>query len=291
MRRPKRFATPLLLGALSALGAIEGCANEATKLRPEPIMRLTLKMTGALETTNPNIRYYVILNTATLADSTPPAEAEALAATGLVPTSGQPAGPRAYGPLNRVKPLIGWDLPVFLSGPTSNPRDPRLTPEYTGTVPLFPVTWTDYYMLSSEMGSLRLTHGRHPKPVSSPRDILSDTENLQKGQDWFVERDSLIILIKLKSLLNGEQYVAPAEDQSPPGSIVTANFITSNTLGEIIDRWTLAADEPGVTLKTALNSQDQNQDFRPTVLFPQYKPSGVSEDSVNLSMYQSQIRQ
>ncbi|MNT54798.1 hypothetical protein D3C72_1919860 [compost metagenome] len=72
---------------------------------------------------------------------------------------------------------------------------------------------------------------------------------------------------------------------------MTANFLTTNNLGEIIDRWTLAADEPGVTLKTAVNSQDQNQDFRPNVLFPQYKPSGVTDESVNLSLYQSQIRQ
>lgn len=290
MRRPKRFATTLSLGAILALGGVAGCANEATKLAPEPIMRLTLKMVGALETTNPNIRYYVVLNTATLADSTTPTQAEAVASTGLVPASGQPAGPRAYGPLNRLKPLIGWDLPVFLSGPTNDLNDPRRTPEYTGTVPLFPVTWTDYYMLSNETGTLRLTHDRHPNPVSSPRQIFQDTENLQRGQDWFIERDSLIILIKLKSLLNGAQYVS-TEDQPAPGSIVTANFITSNTLGEIIDRWTLSENEPGVTLKTPVNSQDQNQDFRPNVLFPQYKPSGVSEDSVNLSMYQSQIRQ
>ncbi|MNX81740.1 hypothetical protein D3C86_1134350 [compost metagenome] len=291
MGRSTRFATILCLGAALALGGVGGCANEATKLAPEPIMRLTLKMVGPLETRSPNIRYYVVLNTATLADSTPPAEAEAVASTGLAPSSGQPAGPRAYGPLNRVKPLIGWDLPVFLSGPTNNPKDPRLTPEYTGTVPLFPVTWTDYYMLTNMNGSLRLTHGRHPNPVSNPRLILQDTENLQQGQDWFVDRDSLVILIKLKSLLNGAQYVAPSEDQPAPGAIVTANFLTTNNLGEIIDRWTLAADEPGVTLKTAVNSQDQNQDFRPNVLFPQYKPSDVTDESVNLSLYQSQIRQ
>lgn len=296
MRGPLRFATTVSLGALLALGApaalgsIAGCANSATTLVPETIMRLTLKTVGAIETNNPNIRYYVFLNTATLADSTPPAVAEAAASTGLVPTSGLPAGPRAYGPLIRIKPILGWDLPVFLSGPTSDPSDPRKTPEYTGTVPLLPVTWTDYYMLSSESGSLRLTHGRHPSPVSNPRQIFPDTENLQQGQDWFIERDGLIILIKLKSLLNGEQYEPPTGATTAPGSIVAANFVTSNTQGEIIDRWTLSENDPGVTLKTPVNSQDQNQDFRPNVLFPQYLPSGVSQDSANLSLYQSQIR-
>lgn len=283
-----------LAALLFATSLASGCANSTAALGTEPIMRLTLQTRGSLDLSSPNIRYYVVFNTATLADQPgiASAETEASASAGVIPTSGQPAGPRLYGPFPLVKPKIGWDLPFYLSGPNDpNSTDPRRTREYTGTEPLLPVTWTDYFVLSNETGTLQLIHGQHPAPVTNPELILPNVDNLQQGQDWFVDRTSLVMLIRLSTLLNGANLIAPAPGTQPAGKIVTANFVTSNTLGQIIDRWTLSADEPGITLHTALRSQDQNQKFRPNVLFPLNKPSGVSDDAVNLASYNSEIRQ
>ncbi len=286
----RRLAAVLITGLLTATG----CANSTQEQFGEPIMRLTLQMRGSIDISSPTIRYYIVLNTATTADAvgTDYAAAETVANAGVVPTSGQPAGPRVYGPLPIVRPRIGWDLPFFLSGPNDDKTtDPRRTPEYTGTAPILPVTWSDYFVLSNETGQLRLIHGQHPNPVTNPTLILPNVDNLQQGQDWFVDRQSLVVLIRLKSLVNGTNLVPATPGTQAPGTIVTANFVTSNLEGAIIDRWTLSENEPGVTLRTALRSQDQNQKFRPTVLFPLNKPSGVSDDSVNLASYNSEIRQ
>lgn len=288
----RRLSLLLILCLLAAAG----CANSAGGQVGEPIMRLTLQTRGSLDITNPNIRYYVVFNTATLADEPGVSfqAAQASDSAGVRPPSGaQPAGPRLYGPVPLVRPKIGWDLPFYLSGPNepesaTQSVDPRRTPEYTGTSRLFPVTWTDYFVLSNETGTLRLTHGQHPSPVTNPTDIRPDVGNLQQGQDWFVDRTSLILLIRLSSLVNGASLITTAPNMD---RIVTANFITTNTQGQIIDRWTLSENEPGVILRTAARSQDQNQKFRPNVLFPQFKPSAVSEDSVNLASYNSEIRQ
>lgn len=286
----RRFSLLLILCFLA------GCANSTASQTGERIMRLTLQTRGNLELTDPNIRYYVVLNTATLADEPNVTfqAAEASDSAGVRPPSGaQPAGPRLYGPVPLVRPKIGWDLPFYLSGPNepesaTQSSDPRRTREYTGTSRLFPVTWTDYFVLSKETGTLRLTHGQHPTPVTNPADIRPDVGNLQQGQDWFVDRTSLILLIRLSSLVNGASLVS---DDPNVARIVTANFVTTNTQGQIIDRWTLSENEPGVILRTGLQNQDQNQKFRPNVLFPQFKPSAVSEDSVNLASYNSEIRQ
>ncbi|HEY9855281.1 MAG TPA: hypothetical protein V6D05_06050 [Stenomitos sp.] len=287
----RRIAALLLTSLLMA----PGCANSTAAQSAEPIMRLTLQMRGSLDiSSGSNIRYYVVLNTATLADQpgVSPQAAEASASAGVTPTSGQPAGPRVYGPFPLVRPKIGWDLPFFLSGPNdTTSTDPRRTREYTGTAPLLPVTWTDYFVLSNENGQLRLIHGQHPSPVSNPELILPNVDNLQQGQDWFVDRSSLVLLIRLRTLVNGANLVPATPDGTPGGTFVSANFVTSNTEGQIIDRWTLSENEPGVTLRTTLRSQDQNQKFRPSVLFPLNKPSGVSDDAVNLASYNSEIRQ
>lgn len=286
----RRLTAMLLLSLMTAAG----CANSTAVQGSEPIMRLTLQMRGSIDLNSPTIRYFIVLNTATTADAVGAdyAAAEASAAAGIVPSSGQPAGPRVYGPLPIVRPRIGWDLPFFLSGPNdTSSNDPRRTKEYTGTAPLLPVTWTDYFVLSNETGTLRVLHGQHPNPVTNPELILPNVDNLQQGQDWFVDRSSLILLIRLRTLVNGTNLVPAASGAAAPGQIVSANFVTANTEGQIIDRWTLSENEPGVTLRTPLRSQDQNTKFRPNVLFPLNKPSGVSDDSVNLASYNSEIRQ
>ena len=284
------FAIALFLVALA------GCANEASITVGEPIMRLTLQMVGNLETSNPDIRYYVVLNTCTAADdpvASPSAEASASAGI-LPPSGGDPAGPRAYGPFLADYPKLGYDLPFYLSG--GGPNDPRQTRSYTGTVPLLPVTWTDYFVLTSEFGSLQLIHAQHPHPASDPATILPNVATLQQGQDYFIDQNTLTILIRISSLVNGAAInsandVTTDNPLSPAqGRIVTANFITSNTQGQIIDRWTLADNSYGVTLHTALTSMDQGNKTQP-LLHPENKPSVVSDGSMNFAQYQSVIRQ
>lgn len=285
---------PLAAFLMISLLAAPGCANSTAQQGGEPIMRLTLQMRGSIDISSPTVRYFIVLNTATTADmpNVDYASAEAITSAGVMPTTGQPAGPRVYGPLPIIRPKIGWDLPFFLSGPNdTSTTDPRRTPEYTGTAPLLPVTWSDYFVLSNETGQLRLIHGQHPNPVTNPTLILPNVDNLQQGQDWFVDRTSLVVLIRLRSLVNGTNLIPATTGTAAPGTIVTANFVTANTEGQIIDRWTLSENEPGVVLRTTLRSQDQNQKFRPNVLFPLNKPSGVSDDSVNLASYNSEIRQ
>lgn len=285
--------------SLSALLLASACANAASVTTAETVMRLTLQTRGNLETTNTNVRYYVVLNTATLADTlslTPSAadlaSVEASASTGqLPPNGGSPAGPRVYGPWLQDKPRNGWDLPFYLSGPNATTStDPRRTISYAGTVPLLPVTWTDYFELTSEYGPLQVLHSQHPNPVSNPSLILQNVNTLQQGQDWFVQGNSLILLIRLSTLVNGRAYQpAPGSTAQSP-LIVQANFVTSNTQGQIIDQWNVSGDIPGVTLHTYLNAQDQSQKGLPP-LFPQNNPSGVSADSMTLTSYNSEIRQ
>lgn len=287
----------VLLGTGVVLIALAGCANDASKSVGEPIIRLTIQMRGAVDTSSSGLRYYVVFNTATTADdAVASASAEATASAGIQPPSGgDPAGPRAYGPFLQDNPKIGWNLPFYLSGGLG-PGDLRQTRSYTGTVPLLPVTWTDYFVLTSENGPLQLIHAQRPKPLTDPDTILPNVATLQQGQDWFVDKNTLIILLRVSSLVNGADInsangVGGLTQLTPEqGRIVTANFITSNTFGQIIDRWTLSENQYGVILRTALNSQDQGNKTRP-ILQPGFKPSGVSDDSVNFALYSSEIRQ
>lgn len=290
----------VLLGVGLVLAALSGCANQASTSLGEPIMRLTIQMKGAIDTSNAGLRYYAVFNTATAGDdpiASPSAEASTSAGI-RPPSGGDPAGPRAYGPFLQDNPKIGWNLPFYLSG--GGPNDPRQTRSYTGVTPLLPVTWTDYFVLTSENGPLQLIHAQRPRPMTDPDTIRPNVATLQQGQDWFVEKDTLTLLLRVSSLVNGADINSANRVSTTPGvtitpatpeegRIVTANFITSNTFGQIIDRWTLVENQYGVTLRTALTSQDQGSKTRP-ILNPGFKPSGVSDDSVNFALYRSEIR-
>jgi|GEM_PF-2381482 hypothetical protein len=279
--------------------ALWSCANNPSSARPEPILKLIIQMKGPIDTKN-NIRYYVVFNTATSADApgVSSASAEAASNAGVLPAVGVQAGPRAYGPFQFDKPKNGWDLPFYLSGGATG--DPRRTISFTGTTPLLPVTWTDYFVLTPEFGTLQMIHGQHPQPLSNPTLIVPTAGTLLQNQDWFISSgNQLTILIRLSSLLNGSVYNQNTTASPVPGgvtvtpgagSVVQANLITATTQGAIIDRWTLSDTDIGFTISTTPNAQTQDQHFRPTVLNPGNIPPAVSDDAVNFSVYQAQIR-
>ncbi|MEB3188341.1 MAG: hypothetical protein VKP72_12980 [bacterium] len=300
-----------LCGLLAALSSpLPGCANSATLAALEPVMRVEVRFKKPLSTASPRLRYHIVFNTATAADLPDPAT-EAAEAAGLLPASGEAAGPRCYGSWGRDRPLDGWNLPFYLSGGATSSlfaEDPRKTFSFTGTQPLLPVTWTDCFTLSAETGDWRITQMRHPNPISNPKRVLFDVRTLQRGQDWTVDGATWMLQVRVSDLLNGKAIVeANRKKTGPAGSfvmppsgnrVVMANFVAAldaPPVGQdqavILDRWTIAENDPGVVLRTVVGIQDQAQQFRPAPLFPQLVPAGVDADSVTLASYNVQVRQ
>jgi hypothetical protein len=273
-------------------------------------MRVEVRFKKPLSPVSTRLRYHIVFNTATAAELPDPT-AEAAEAAGLLPASGSPAGPRCYGSWGRDRPLDGWSLPFYLSGGATSSlflEDPRKTFSFTGTQPLLPVTWTDCFTLSAETGDWRITQMRHPSPVTNPKRILFDVRTLQRGQDWSIDGTAWVLNVRISDLLNGKAIVEANRKKTPaatplvlPASgnrVVVANFMSaldspppSQDQAVILDRWTVAENDPGVTLRTAVGVQDQAQQFRPNPLFPQLIPAGVDADTVTLASYNVQVRQ
>lgn len=244
---------------------VGGCARNVTGLARE-VVRIQIQTKGPILTNVPGIKYYLVLNTAGTAD-----------------------GPRGYGPWPLDAPRLGWNLPFYLSSET---------PTYQGTVPLLPVRFTDYFVLTNVAGVAQVTQGRLQGPNNAqgapqlPTGGLFDTQNtlienyriLQQGQDWTVSGNTWSL-----TLTKADLSTIPDSGNAP----ISANLFTTNASSErgdqIIDRWTLSENDYFV-VQTRAGTLTSDQNFSSPLIHPEHKPTNVSADSVDLSAYQFEIR-
>lgn len=261
-RMPARQA--LLLAVLLMLVGLGGCANNVTGLARE-VLRIQIQTKGPILTADPSVKYYLVLNTAS-----------------------QNEGPRGYGPWSLDAPRLGWDLPFYLSSET---------PSYQGTVPLLPVRFTDYFVLTSVAGTPQVTQGRLLGPnaegipqlptgglFNSANNLIENYRVLQQGQDWSVSGNTWYL-----TLTKADLSTIPDGQNAP----IAANLFTTNASSErgdqIIDRWTLSENDFFV-IQTRAGSLSSDRNFASPLLRPENKPTHVNADSVDLSAYQVEIR-
>lgn len=261
-RRPWALAGLVLL---LVLGLLAGCANNVTGLARE-VLRIQIQTKGTLLTSNPAIKYYLVLN-----------------------TTGTAEGPRGYGPWPNDAPRLGWHLPFYLSSET---------PTYQGTVPLLPVRFTDYFVLTNVAGVAQVTQGRLVGPndaqgiPQAPVGGLFDTQNtlldnyrvLQQGQDWSVTGNTWNL-----TLTKADLTTIPDGGNAP----ISANLFSTNNSPErgdqIIDRWTLSEND-FFTLQTKAGTLTSDRNFSSPLIRPENKPTNVDANSVDFSAYQVEIR-
>lgn len=255
-----------MLAGLLALSVLAGCANNVTGLARE-VLRIQIQTKGALITGNPGIKYYLVLNTASSNE-----------------------GPRGYGPWPNDRPRLGWHLPFYLSSET---------PTYQGgTVPLLPVRFTDYFVLTNVAGVTQVTQGRLLGPndaqgvPQTPTGGLFNTQNtlletyrvLQQGQDWTVAGNVWNL-----TLTKADLTAIPDGGNAP----IAANLFSTNHSSErgdqIIDRWTLSEND-FFTIQTRANSVTSDRNFSSPLIRPENKPTNVDADAVDFSAYQVEIR-
>lgn len=255
----------IVVACIVAMGVLSGCANNVTGLARE-VLRIQIQTKGPILASDPGIKYYLVLN-----------------------TQGTAEGPRGYGPWDRDRPRLGWHLPFYLSSET---------PTYTGTVPLLSVRFTDYFVLTSVAGVPQVTQGRlvgpndangNPQPPTggifeTTNTLIENYRILQQGQDWSVAGNTWTL-----TLTKADLTAIPENGDAPIG----VNLFTTNSSPErgdqIIDRWTLSPNDFFV-IQTKEGTLSRNQDFSTPILHPENKPTNVDEGSVNLGMYQVEVR-
>lgn len=253
------------LGILLALGLLAGCANNVTAQARE-VLRIQIQTKGTLLTSNPAIKYYLVLNTTSSTE-----------------------GPRGYGPWQSDAPRLGWHLPFYLS---------EETPSYQGTLRLLPVRFTDYFVLTNVAGVPQVTQGRLVGPndaqgiPQAPVGGLFNTQNtlldnyrvLQQGQDWTVTGNTWNL-----TLTKADLTTIPDSGNAP----ISANLFSTNNSPErgdqIIDRWTLSEND-FFTLQTKAGSLTSDRNFSSPLIRPENKPTNVDANSVDFSAYQVEIR-
>ncbi len=254
------------LAFLLVLGSLAGCANNVTGLA-RVVLRIQIQTKGTLLTSNPAIKYYLVLNTTSSTE-----------------------GPRGYGAWSNDAPRLGWHLPFYLSSET---------PTYQGTVPLLPVRFTDYFVLTNVAGTPQVTQGRLVGPSDAqgvpqaPVGGLFNTQNtlldnyrvLQQGQDWTVTGNTWNL-----TLTKADLTTIPGAEQDAP---ISANLFSTNNSPErgdqIIDRWTLSEND-FFTLQTKAGSLTSDRNFSSPLIRPENKPTNVDANSVDFSAYQVEIR-
>ena len=259
----KSYAGRGAMALLAAAALLGGCANNVTGLARE-VLRIQIQTKGPILTSDPGIRYYLVLNTTSSVE-----------------------GPRGYGPWPTDAPRIGWALPFYLSSET---------PTYQGTVPLLPVRFTDVFVLTSVAGTPQVIQqrligprdaGGIPQPPTGGlfnpvNELVENYRILQQGQDWTVSGNTWSLTLTKADLTDEAK-----------NELISANLFSTNHSAErgnqIIDRWTLAEND-FFTIKTAANSLTLDRNFSSPLIRPENKPTNVSADSVDFSAYQVEIR-
>lgn len=263
MRAPYKRVIGIV--AIAAVLGAAGCARNVTAQARE-VLRIQIQTKGPILTNTPAVKYYLVLNTTSSVE-----------------------GPRGYGPWPNDAPRLGWRLPFYLSSQT---------PTYQGTVPLLPVHFTDYFVLTNVAGTPQVTQGRLVGPtdaqgLSQPpvgglfaagNNLLENYRVLQQGQDWTVSGNTWNLTLT-KADLTG----IPEGGNAP----ISANLFSTNASpdrgDQIIDRWTLSEND-FFTLQTRAGTLTSDRNFASPLIRPENKPTNVDADSVDFSAYQVEIR-